>query len=75
MTRTARPGDREGESTSSILADGTREWSRDGVVHRLDGPAIESSDGTTEWYFHGQRHREDGPAVEYASGASESRAP
>ena len=39
------------------------------ILHREDGPAIESADGDKEWYLNGKRHRKDGPAVEYANGA------
>jgi hypothetical protein len=38
------------------------------ILHRLDGPAIESANGTREWFVNGKRHRLDGPAVEYADG-------
>lgn len=34
-----------------------------GVLHRLDGPAIENSDGTYEWYLDGKLHRDNAPAV------------
>ena len=30
----------------------------DGVLHREDGPSIESQDGYREWWFNGERHRE-----------------
>lgn len=40
----------------------------DGVLHREDGPSIESQDGYREWWFNGERHREDGPACEWANG-------
>ncbi|WP_310645946.1 hypothetical protein [Limnohabitans sp.] len=39
-------------------------WYKDGVPHREDGPAIESS-YSSEWYFNGKLHREDGPAIEF----------
>jgi len=38
------------------------------ILHREDGPAIESVDGSKFWYVKGQYHREDGPACEYANG-------
>lgn len=50
--------------------DGTREWWRDGVRHREDGPAIEWADGDKEWWVKGELHREDGPAVERADGST-----
>ena len=33
--------------------DGTKEWYRDGKLHREDGPAVERSNGTKEWYRDG----------------------
>jgi hypothetical protein len=42
-----------------------------GLLHRIDGPAIEYTqynDGTTEWWFNGELHRTDGPAVVWRSG-------
>lgn len=41
------------------------------LLHREDGPAIESENGTKEWFLNGDRHREDGPAIEYANGGKE----
>ena len=45
-------------------------YTRDGVLHREDGPAVEftSAEGTydngrKEWFKDGIRHREDGPAI------------
>ena len=52
------------EPTIAELPDGTREWRRHGVLHRLDGPAVEGADGTLEWWRDGKRHRDDGPAIE-----------
>ena len=47
------------------------EWrNKDGLAHRLDGPAIEWGNGTREWHINGKRHRLDGPAVKYLSGDS-----
>lgn len=42
-------------------------WFLDGLRHREDGPAIQTSDGVTAWYLHGNLHREDGPAFEFIS--------
>ena len=39
-----------------------------GLLHRLDGPAIEYPDGSKSWCQNGQLHRIDGPAVEWARG-------
>jgi hypothetical protein len=38
------------------------------VLHREDGPAIESVSGSKFWYVDGKLHRLDGPAIEYADG-------
>jgi len=48
---------------------GTKEWYRNGKLHREDGPAIEHSDGSKSWYLNDKLHRVDGPAVEYADGS------
>jgi hypothetical protein len=34
----------------------------DGLLHRLDGPAVVWDNGTTEWYVHGVKHRDVYPA-------------
>ena len=47
---------------------GHKRYTLNGLIHRVDGPAIEYTDGTKHWYRHGKRHRENGPAVELASG-------
>lgn len=39
------------------------------LLHRLDGPAIESFDGSKFWYVNGKLHREGGPAVEQSNGS------
>lgn len=46
-------------------------WFENGVLHRLDGPAIECLNGYKEWRVNGRRHRLDGPAVEYAYGGKQ----
>ena len=53
--------------------DGSKEWSRDGKLHR-DGdlPASEGADGTRMWFRDGKRHRDgDLPAVVWADGRVE----
>jgi hypothetical protein len=58
------------ESYMEIDKHGNKDWTKkNGLLHRLDGPALESIDGTKEWYKNGLRHRLDGPAIEYASGS------
>ena len=54
-----------------ISPDGTREWFRNGLWHRDDGPAVEWPNGTKVWFYNGRRHRDDGPAVEHADGSTE----
>jgi len=52
------------ENTPSITyPNGTKEWYRDGILHREDGPAVEYSNGDQEWWWLGQKHRFGGPAV------------
>jgi len=51
--------------------DGTKEWYRNGKLHREDGPAIEYNYGTKYWYRNGKLHREDGPAIEDSDGTKE----
>lgn len=55
-----------------VLPDGTvrREHNRcvwykkDGIYHRLDGPAlINRNTGYEGWFLNGKRHRTDGPAL------------
>jgi hypothetical protein len=41
---------------------GTEEWRLNGVLHRLDGPAVILDDDTEIWYYKGEVHRENGPA-------------
>ena len=58
------------EPVMTSYDNGTKEWRlNNGKLHRLDGPAIESTYGTKEWWRDGKRHRLDGPAIEYGSGA------
>ena len=47
---------------------GKKEWYKEGLLHREDGPAIEWESGTKEWYKEGLLHRVDGPACEYSNG-------
>ncbi len=52
-----------------VWPDGVKEWFFNDVLHREDGPAIDTPDGAKLWYFHGNLHREDGPAVEWPNGS------
>ncbi len=56
------------EYTVKVYADGTKEWYKNGLRHREDGPAIEYFNGDKYWYLNGKQHREDGPAVEWFIG-------
>lgn len=42
-----------------------------GVLHRLDGPAVIRKDGTKEWWVNGEHHREGAPAVVGPNGHEE----
>lgn len=56
-------------SCMTIDANGTiRYRNKDGVIHRIGGPAIEYYYGNKTWYVNGLLHREDGPAVMNADG-------
>jgi len=41
------------------------------ILHREDGPAIETPYGSKFWYQNGKLHRVDGPAAEYSDGSKE----
>ncbi len=38
-------------------------WTKNGQMHRENGPAVEYDNGDCEWFINGVRHREDGPAI------------
>ena len=42
-----------------------------GVLHRMDGPAMITARGVKKWYYRGFLHREDGPAIDWADGGYE----
>jgi hypothetical protein len=46
-------------------------WYKNGLRHRLGGPAVMLPDGSTLWYKEDKLHREGGPAIEYANGSKE----
>lgn len=41
---------------------------KNGVLHRVDGPAVEYIHDRKEWHLNGKLHREDGAALQYAGG-------
>lgn len=47
-----------------------REYTLDGKLHRIDGPAKEHVNGEKYWYQNGKLHRDPltGPAIEYSKG-------
>ncbi len=47
---------------------GTKQWYQDGLLHRLDGPAVVYPNGTRFWYQDGELHRLDEPAMIWANG-------
>lgn len=60
------------EPTMTVDEDGNKYWrNEDGLLHRIDGPAVEFADGDKHWYVKGVRHREDGPAIEHPNGHKE----
>lgn len=48
---------------------GTKRYYLNDILHREDGPAIESYNGTKYWLKNGKYHREDGPAIEHDNGS------
>jgi hypothetical protein len=47
---------------------GTKEYYKDGLLHREDRSAIEYPNGSKSWYINGLLHREDGPAIQEWTG-------
>ena len=47
------------------------EYLLNGILHRLDGPAVEWANGDKSWWVDGKRHRLDGPAIERTDGSKE----
>jgi hypothetical protein len=53
------------KSKLNIDEDGSKYWMLpNGILHREDGPAVETSNGVKFWYINGLMHREDGPGIE-----------
>ena len=58
-----------GNFTGVIIWGGKdKEWYKNGVFHRDDGPAVEWANGYKEWFINGKLHREDGPALIFPHG-------
>jgi hypothetical protein len=69
--RAAQRADDAPKSARFELPNGRVEWRMDGVIHRVDGPAVELDTGYRAWYQNGVPHRLDGPAIENADGSRE----
>ena len=53
---------------------GSTRWYKDAnckILHRENGPAVESADGDKFWWQNGRRHRTDGPAIEWCNSTKE----
>jgi hypothetical protein len=50
---------------------GNKYWYENGLLHRLDGPAVEYANGDKEWWQNARLHRLDGPAREWIDGRKE----
>jgi hypothetical protein len=50
---------------------GVKHWYLNDLIHRENGPAVESADGYKAWYKYSKRHREDGPARIHSCGIEE----
>ncbi len=62
----------DSKSTMRIDKNGNKYWTKnDGLLHRLDGPAMEWANGHKEWYKNGWIHRLGGPAIEHVDGRKE----
>ena len=58
-----------GNFTGVIIWGGKdKEWYKNGVFHREDGPAVEWATGYKEWFINGKLHRIDGPAIIFPHG-------
>lgn len=51
------------DQAAVMMCSGVKIWMNDGVVHRLDAPAITFPNGDELWIVNGLLHREDGPAL------------
>lgn len=48
-----------------------KEYLKDGLLHRSDGPAVEYANGGKEYWVEGNLHRLDGPAIIYYAGGKD----
>jgi hypothetical protein len=48
--------------------DGYKEWYKDELLHREDGPAVEWPSGLKIWFQNGKKHRTNGPALKRGNG-------
>ena len=46
-----------------------KQWLVEGMLHRVDGPAVKKVNGDMHWYQYGKLHRLDGPAIEWFCGS------
>lgn len=58
------------ENDTPMVHNGIKFWFKYGILHRVNGPAMEGEDGAYIWFRFGKRHRIDGPAVMLSSGAT-----
>ena len=58
------------EPICKTLGNGTKQWWLNYKLHRVDGPAVESSHNK-QWWLNGEKHRIGGPAIEYSDGYKE----
>ena len=59
-------------STCTVDSDGTKRWrNKEGLYHRINGPAVEANNGAKIWFLHGQLHRTDGSAEECSNGTKQ----
>lgn len=54
-----------------VIATNKYWYNDDGLLHRLDGPAVEVVAVYKAWYVNGKLHRLNGPAIEDADGSKE----
>ena len=43
-------------------------YNEEGLLHKTDGPAVDSESGYAAYYINGMLHNENGPAIIYADG-------